>query len=66
MKKELSKYTKYLEKTAVYFGIILFFVLGAVIESALIKIFTEKALYFSVGMLTMACLLMWNEENIYD
>ena len=58
--------TKYLEKTAVYFGIILFFVLGAVIESALIKIFTEKALYFSVGMLTMACLLMWNEENIYD
>jgi len=62
-----TRQPEYLSEAAVYYGIILFFVIGAIIESALLKTFSEKALFFSVGMLLVACLLMFKqpqEENV--
>lgn len=52
-----------LKKALIYFGIILSFILGAVIESALIRRFAERALYLSVGTLIAAFLLMFRRTD---
>ena len=49
---------QYIKKAIVYFGVIFFFMLGAIVESVLIRHFAENALYFSVLMLVIACILM--------
>ena len=54
----LTKTKDYLKKAAIYLGTIIAFVIGAIIESILIKSLAEKALYFSVGMLFVAFALM--------
>ena len=53
-----TKNKEYLEKAFIYLGTIFAFVIGAMIESVLIKNLAEKALYFSVGMLMAAFALM--------
>ena len=60
-----TKERDYLRKSSVYFRIILFFVGGAIIESALIRIFAAKALYFSVIMLALALVLMLKKPADY-
>ena len=54
----LTKNRDYLQKASIYLGTIIAFVIGAIIESFLIKHLAEKALYFSVGMLIIAFALM--------
>ena len=49
---------QYMKKAIVYFGVIFFFMLGAIIESIFIKHFDKHALYFSVFLLIVACVLM--------
>lgn len=49
---------QYMKKAIVYFGVIFFFMLGAIIESIFIKHFDKHALYFSVFLLIAACILM--------
>ena len=49
---------QYMKKAIVYFGVIFFFMLGAIIESIFIKHFDKHALYFSVFLLIVACILM--------
>lgn len=48
-----------LKKALIYFSVILAFILGAIIESALIRRFAERALYLSVGTLIVAFVLMF-------
>lgn len=52
-----------LKKSMIYFSIILSFVIGAVIESALIRHFAQRALYLSVGTLIVAFLLMFHHTE---
>ena len=54
----LTKNKDSLTKAAIYLGTIVAFVIGAIIESILLKYLAEKALYFSVGMLIVAFALM--------
>ena len=54
----LTKNKDSLTKAAIYLGTIVTFVIGAIIESILLKYLAEKALYFSVGMLIVAFALM--------
>ncbi len=53
----------WIRKAALYYGMILFFVLGAVAESFLIRLFAEKALLLSVSLLMMAFLLMLSHPD---
>lgn len=47
-----------IKKASLYFAVILFFVIGAVVESILIGTFGEKALFLSVLLLGIAFILM--------
>ena len=58
-----TRQKEYIKKAGVYYGIIFSFISGAVIEGRLIKLFSEKALYFSVGLLIAAFVLMFIEEK---
>ena len=49
---------QYMKKAIVYFGVIFFFMLGAIIESIFIRHFGRHALHFSVILLIIACILM--------
>lgn len=60
-----TRQMEYLRKSAVYFGIILFFVIGAVIESALIKTLSAGALCFSVMLATAFILMLKQPEKQY-
>lgn len=53
-----TKNKDHLKKASIYLGVNLVFVIGAMIESVLIQYLAEKALYFSVGMLILAFVLM--------
>lgn len=55
--------SKYLRKASLYYFVIFFFVLGAVLESFLLDIFFEKALLFSVSLLIIVCCLMFFSTN---
>lgn len=52
-----------LGKAMIYFGIIFAFILGAVIESVLIRHFAQRALYLSVGTLIIAFALMFRRSE---
>lgn len=52
-----------LSRSMIYFSVICVFVLGAVIESALIRRFAQRALYLSVGTLIVAFLLMFRRTG---
>lgn len=49
---------QYIYKALVYYSVILFFVIGAILEGRLIAALSEKALYFSVGLLIVSFVLM--------
>ena len=53
-----SKEKMYFKKSLLYFGTILFFIIGAVIESKLIIIYNKYALLFSVILLSISFMLM--------
>lgn len=53
----------YIQKAAVYYGIIISFIVGAVIEGILIKNFSENAMYFSVILLMIAFAFMFIENE---
>ena len=53
----------WIRKAALYYGMILFFVLGAVAESFLIRLFAEKAILLSVSLLMTAFLLMLSHPD---
>lgn len=52
-----------LKKALLYYSVIVFFVIGAVLESLLIRTFHQKALFFSVGLLCLSFLWMLAEPN---
>ncbi len=53
----LTREKPYLRKAGLYFGIILFFVIGAIIGSLMIKAFREQAILFCSALL-MICFFM--------
>lgn len=56
--------SEHIKRAGLYFGIIFFFIVGAVIEGALVGIFAEAALYFSVGVLLTAFCLMFRKSEV--
>ncbi len=58
-----TKKQEYIISGMIYFGIITFFVVGAVIESYLIKILSLKALGFSVVMLILAYMFIFFKQR---
>lgn len=58
-----TRQKEYIRRAVVYFSIILFFVIGAVMESFLIHTLSEKAILFSVLLLLIVCLAMWFRPN---
>lgn len=53
-----TKDKKFLNRTLLYFSVIVLFVTGAVIESFIIKMIGEMAIMFSVVLLGIVCVLM--------
>ena len=56
-----SREKGYLRKAFLYYGIIVMFVSGAIIESHLIKIFGEKAILLSPVLLAAALIIMFSK-----
>jgi uncharacterized membrane protein YoaK (UPF0700 family) len=54
---------EFARKSFLYFGIIAAFVIGAVLESVVIKYFGLKSILFSVLLLFTSCLLMIDNHN---
>ena len=54
----LTKNKDHLKKASIYLGIIVAFMISAIIESILIHTLAETVLYFSVVMLILAFVLM--------
>ncbi|MCR5704868.1 MAG: DUF1275 domain-containing protein [Eubacterium sp.] len=55
----LTKEKSNLRKAGLYFGIILFFVIGAIMGSLLIKVFTEKAILFCSLLMMISFFMMF-------
>ncbi len=58
-----TRKTEYLKKALLYYSVIIFFIVGAVIEGCLISRFNEKAIIFSVVILAVVCILMLSGRN---
>lgn len=58
-----TKDRSYLKKAVLYYSVIIFFIIGAVIESCLIRKFHEAAIIFSVITLVIVCILMISGKN---
>lgn len=57
---------EYLKKACIYYGIIVSFVIGAIIESMLLRSFGSCAIFFSTAMLLGALIIMFKSENPDD
>ncbi|MDO4661984.1 MAG: YoaK family protein [Tissierellia bacterium] len=58
----VTRNAKFLKKSIIYFLIILFFAIGAIIESILIEVFYNKSIIFSVILLFVGFIIMNIEE----
>ena len=56
-----TKEKSYLKKSMLYYGIIVSFIVGAIIESFLIHIFGTYAILFSIMLLLIALVIMFKE-----
>ncbi len=62
----ITKKQSYLQKAFLYYGVILSFVVGAIMESGLILIFGRYAILFSSALLVITLLLMFHKSADED
>lgn len=58
-----TKDKRVVEKGMLYYGIILCFIIGAVIGNEFVKIFSEKAILVCVGILSIAFIMMFADRR---
>lgn len=52
-----------LKKGLIYYSIILFFVLGAITGNAILKLFGQRTIWCSSGLMVMGCMMMFHSKS---